>query len=279
MTFEFRKSIPNVVMEHPEDHVPPSNPNHLTIHQLRACAPLSLRKAITPNIVKLVNSEIDDSEAHEEFRDHVVSWIDVMQYGKWKIKDYVNACKYVTHKLLGSTQQSSWVKTFPDRYQRMVDNGSSDKQISSAVSLYNRGDLVIRITERTLPPIHILNSDLLQEAINVQAHLMRHAKSETVRMKASATLIENLKAPESVKVDLNVGVSNDTLEDLRQITRGLAVEQKKMIESGAMSPRQIAEMSVIRKKDEEVIEAEFEEMTPDKPTVQNTIKDFFPGSK
>ena len=277
---DYVKSIPPVVIEHPEDNIPPRNPDHLTIDQLRACAPLGVRKAVTPKVVALINAEIDNSEIREEFREHVLSWIDVMQHGKWKIKDYVNACKYVTHKLLGSTHQSAWVKTFPDRFQRMVDNGMPDKRIASAVNLYNRGDLVIRITERTLPPLHILNSDILQEAITVQATLMRSAKSETVRQKASATLIENLKPPESVKVDLNVGISNSTIDDLRNVTRALAVEQKKMIESGGMSARQIAEMDVVKMhKDEDIIEAEYKEMEPDKVTIHNPLKDFFPGSK
>ena len=253
----------------------PVNPDHLTVHQLRAAAPLSVRKNITQKMCDMINTDLDGSEVKQEYREHLISWIDVMKEGKWKVQDYINACKYMTLKLTGDTQQSAWVKVFPDRFQAMVDKGQSDKAIAARISLYNSNPLVQKIAERTLPAIHVLNSDILQEAINTSAELMRSAKSETVRQKAASTLIENLKPPEALKVDLNVGVSNDTVEDLREITRGLAVQQRKMIESGGMSAGDVAEMGII-KKQEEVIDAEYQEMEPEVVGQKDILKDFFP---
>ena len=257
----------------------PPDPHHLTIHQMRAAAPLSVRKNITQEMCDMINSNIDDSETKQEFREHLIGWVDVMKEGKWKFKDYINACRYMTFKLMGDSQQSAWVKVFPDRFQKMIDSGQSDNAVAARISLYNGNPLVQKIAERTLPSLHVMNSDILQEAINVSAELMRGAKSETVRQKSAATLIEHLKAPETLKVDLNVGVSNDTVEDLREITRGLAVQQQKMIQSGGMSAGQVAEMSVVGKRDEVLIEAEYEEMEPDKISQKNPLKDFFPGKK
>lgn len=254
----------------------PIDATELTIHQVRACAPLSVRKNITQKTVDLINSSIDDSEIRDVYRENILSWINVLQEGKWKINDYANAVKYVTYKLLGDTQMSSWVKVFPDRFQKLVDKGIPDKNISAHVTMYNKTPLVLKIHERTLPAIHLLNSDILQEAINVEATLMRTSRSDTVRMKAAAILIEHLKAPESLKVDINVGVSNDTVEDLRSITRALAVEQKRMIESGGMSAKGIAEMDVIRRR-EDAIDAEFEEMEADPVNRNQLVKDFWPG--
>lgn len=252
----------------------PKDATALTIHQVRACAPLGIRKSITQKTVDVINAALDDSEAKSEFRENVISWINVMQEGKYKIQSYVNACKYVTYKLLGDTQQAAWVKVFPDRYQRLIDKGIDNFQIAGHVSMYNKTDIVVKITERTLPPLHVINSDLLQEAINVQAVLMRSAKSETVKQKAAATLIENLKPPENLKVSLDVGVSSESVENFREITRALAVQQRKMIESGGMSAKDVAEMSVIDKA-EEVIEAEFKEMEVKPPNHLDPTKDFF----
>ncbi len=273
-----KKALTPVIAEGGDPPIP-ANPTHLTIHQIRAAAPLRVRKNITEKMVKLINSEIDNSDVRDEFRDHILGWVDVMQQGRWKFKDYINAVKYITYKLMGSTQQSAWVKVFPDRFQRMLDKGIPDKNIAAAITLYNQTELVLKITERTLPPLHVLNSDILQEAINTEAELMRHAKSETVRMKAAATLIEHLKPPEALKVDLNVGVSNDTVEDLRAITRGLAVQQQQIIRSGGMSAGQIAEMSIIKKREtEDVVDVEFKEMEPEGIPRTDPLKDFFPGS-
>jgi len=269
----------NVINEGGDPPIP-KDATELTIHQIRACAPLGVRKNITQKMVDVINAAVDDSDVKDRFREHILSWINVMQEGKWKMADYANAVKYVTYKLMGDTQMSAWAKVFPERLQRLVDKGIPDKNISAHVTMYNKTPLVLKITERTLPPLHIINSDILQEAINVEAELMRSANSETVRMKAAATLIEHLKAPESLKVDINVGVSNDTVEDLREITRALAVEQRKMIESGGMSAKGIAEMDVIKKvRDEAIIEAEFDEMEIEPIKRNNLISDFFPGSK
>ncbi len=256
----------------------PEDATELTIHQVRACAPLGVRKNITEKMVQLINSDLDNSIVRDDFRDHILGWIDVLGEGKWKIQDYVNGVKYVTFMLTGDTKQQAWVKVFPVRYQRLIDKGIPDKNISATVSMYGKSPLIMKIMERTLPPIHVLNADLLQEAINCEATLMRTAKSETVRMKAAATLIEHLKVPETLKVDLNVGVSNDTVEDLREITRGLAVQQRKMIESGDMSAGDVAEMAVIKRR-EEAIDVEYEEMEIDQPKLGDTLGEFFPGSK
>jgi len=247
---------------------------HLTIEQLRGVMPLSVRKNITDKFVNLVNSAIDDSDERDSFRENILSWSTVMREGKWKLSDYINAVKYVTFKLTGDSMLSSWIKVFPERYQRLVDKGVPDKNISSHVSMYNRNDLVLKVVERTLPVVHILNSDLLQEAINKEAVLMRTARSETVQQKAAATLIEFLKPPESLKVDLNVGVSNDTLEDLRGVTRELAVQQRNMIKNGGMKVQQIAEMPII-KAIEDRVNDEIIEMEPEKISRLNPLSDFY----
>ena len=248
---------------------------NLTLDQLRGCVPLSIRKNIKQNMVDLVNSNCDDVDERNTFRDNILTFASVLQEGKWKFEDYICAVKYVSHKLLGDGNSMAWAKVFPDRYQRLVDKGASSKVISAHTTQYNGTDLVSKIVERTLSPVWITNCDILQEAINVQATLMRGAKSETVRHKAAANLIENLKRPENIQVDLNVGVSNDTVEDLRNVTRALAQQQKMMIEQGHATASDIAGSEII-KREEEVVDAEFEEMEPEANTKQgNLVKDFY----
>ncbi len=243
--------------------VEPKDPKRMTKAKLRACAPISLRANITDKHVDLINSCVDDSSIRDSFRDNILQWSGVLSQGKYKYKSYIRAVSFVTHMLLGDKARTAWTKAFPDKFQRLVDMGKPNNVIAAHVNQYLKSGIVMKIMERTLPPVHVLNADLLQEAINVSAELMRSARSETVRQKSAATLIEHLKPPESLKVDLNVGVSNDSLEDLRNITRGLAVEQRKMIESGGMTAGEVAEMEVIKKvelKADDVIEAKFEEV-------------------
>lgn len=252
----------------------------LTIGMLKGMTPLNLRKNITPEMVSLINTAIDDSEERDTMRENFISWIGVLNTGKFQIKAYVNAVKFVSYKILGETSLIAYTKTFPVRYESFLKRGKTAIQIAGHVSMYCQSAAVTRIIERTLVPIWILNSDILQEAINTQAELMRFARSETVRMKAASNLIEHLKQPESVKVDLNVGVSNETIEDLRSVTRQLAVEQKRIIESGGMNARQVAEMNVIKTQKsyphegdmEEAIEAEYQDIVDSEDKVKREIK-------
>jgi len=264
-------------LDNPPVPVIKEDATELTLEQLRSCVPLSIRKNIKKSMVDLVNSSCDDIDERNTFRENILTFANVLQEGKWKFEDYICAVKYVSHKLLGDGNTMAWAKVFPNRYQRLVDSGASSKTISAHTSQYNGTDLVSKIIERTLTPIWVANCDILQEAINTQAQLMRSAKSETVRHKAAANLIENLKKPESVQVDISVGVSNDTVEDLRNVTRALALQQQKMIAGGHVTANDIAGSDIIkRNSNEDAIEAEFEEIE-DTPNTRkgNLVKDFY----
>lgn len=230
----------------------------LTLDQLKGSLPAKLRKNVTEDMVTLVNSE-QDSDFREHYRNNVISYTSVLQGGKFKLVDYINAVKFVSFKMLGDGNTVAYSKTFPERYQRLLDKGISGKDVASYSTAYNRGELVNRIMEQSLVPIHILNMDLQQEAINVQAELMRDARSETVRQKAAECLIMQLKAPEAAKVEIDVSYSNDSINELRETTRALAQQQMKLIKSGAVTAEAMAHSDIIAKKKPE-LETEYEEL-------------------
>jgi uncharacterized protein (DUF2344 family) len=97
-----------------------------------------------------------------------------------------------------------------------------------------------------------LNAGVYQEAINVQAELMHTAKSELVRQKAAESLMSNLAAPAAAKVEIDIGYSNDVVEDLRATTKALAQQQLKMILNGQSSAKEVAHSEIIAKKVEPV---------------------------
>jgi phosphopantetheine adenylyltransferase len=230
----------------------------LTKEQLQASMPKKFRHNVTDDMIKFINATEGD-EFRDVYKDNLLGFADVLQMGKYKMADYLNAVKFVSYKLVGDSNTIAYAKTFPDRYQRLVDKNTPMKTISSFSTAYNKGDLVHRILERTLVPVHILNMDIHQEAINVQAELMRDAKSETVRQKAAECLITQLKAPETAKIEIDVNYSNDSIDELRETTRALAQQQLKMIKSGAVTAEHIAHSDIIaRKKDS--VETEYEEV-------------------
>ena len=231
----------------------------LTKQQLQASMPKKFRHNVTDDMITFINSTEGD-EFRDIYKENLVGFADVIENGRYKMLDYINAVKFVSYKLIGDSNTVAYAKTFPDRYQRLVDKNTPTKTIASFSTAYNKGDLVHKILERTLVPVHILNMDVHQEAINTQAELMRTAKSETVRQKAAECLITQLKAPEAAKIEVDVSYNNSSIDELRETTRALAQQQLKMIQSGAVTAEHVAHSDIIARK-QDTVETEYEEIS------------------
>lgn len=213
----------------------------LTVEQFKMALPDKVKKSINQELIDQINTTLSDPDMFEAYRDNLLSYTKVMADGRFKVTDYVNAVKYVSHKLMGATNIEAYTKTFPDKYQRFLQNGVQPKDIASYVTAYNKSKLVNLIFEQTLVPSYILNQDLYQKALNVQAELMVSAKSEKVRSDAANSLLSHLKMPEVQKVELDIGVKEDSsIAALRASTLELARQQRLMLEAGAMNAQQVA---------------------------------------
>lgn len=227
----------------------------LTLDQFKLALPDKVKKSINQELIDQINNTLSDPEMFEQYRDNLISYTKVMADGKFKVTQYIDAVRYVSFKLMGCTNIEAYTKTFPDKYQRFVQQGVSAKDIASYVTAYNKSKLVNLIFEQTLIPTHVLNQDLYQRALNVQADLMINAKSEKVRCDAANSLLTQLKAPEVKKVELDIGVKEDSsIAALRATTLELARQQRLMVESGAMNAQEIAHGRLIIEGTAEVVE-------------------------
>jgi len=222
--------------------------DHLTKNMLEGALPdKRFRKYLTDAVVDVINSE-PDSELRRVFRDNTLTYASVLSTGKYSLAAYVNAVKFVSLRLMGDKASTAYSKVFPDRYQNLIDKGASASYIASFADNYSKTGLITKIMEQTMVPTHILNAGIYQEAINTQADLMHTAKSELVRQKAAESLISNLTAPSTSKVEIDIGYSNDIVEDLRATTRALAQQQLRMIMNGQTSAKEVAHSEIIAKK-------------------------------
>ena len=218
----------------------------LTVEELKAALPDRVKKSLNQELIDQINLTLAEPELYEAYRDNLLSYTKVMADGKFKIPNYIDAVKYVSHKLMGCTNIDAYSKTFPGKIVRFTAQGVSGKDIASYVTAYNKSKLVNLIFEQTLIPHYVLNQDLYQKALNVQAELMVSANSEKVRSDAANSLLTHLKMPETQKVELNIGVKEDSsIDALRQATMALAREQRLMVESGAMNAQQVAHTKII----------------------------------
>lgn len=226
------------------------------LEDLRAIVPIKLQTAITQDIVDDINElNSDDPEAASNIRENFITYLDVLQEGKYKLTDYLNAIKYVSFKLMGKTNRDSYRYTFPERFRRMKESETPEKDIDSVISAYNRNKLVNKIYEKTIIPSWILNQDAYQEAINTQVKLMRTANSERVRMMAADSILNHLKRPENIQqAQLSINVNTGSIiDDLQKNMLKLVESQQNMIKLG-VSPKEIAAQRI-------VVDAEAEEIS------------------
>lgn len=226
----------------------------LTADEFRAALPDKMKKSVSQDLIDKINNTLSNPEEFENYRNNLIGYTRVMQDGKFKIEQYLDAVRYVSFKLLGATNIEAYMKTFPDKYQKFIDTGVQAKDIASYVTAYNKGKLVNLIYEQTLVPVHVLNMDMYQRALNEQMVLGLTAKSEKVRADALNSVMTQLRPPEVKKIELDISHKEDqTMNVLKNTMMDLVAEQRRALQSGAMDAQQVAHQR-LQFTDVEVIE-------------------------
>lgn len=220
----------------------------LTVDQVAKALPPNLKGAATQSLTDQINNAVSDPVVAEQIRNNFISYTSVLQEGRFKTEDYLNAVVYVSHKLMGLSNQEAYFKTFPHRHAALVAKGTSNKDIAAYVAAYNRGKLVNLILEQTLVPTWVLNQDLYQKALNTQAELMTHAQSEMVRTTAANSILTHLAKPKEAGPLINLDMRDSSgMSELKDTLKSLAAKQLELIGNGVPT-KSIAEHDIIEGK-------------------------------
>jgi S-adenosylmethionine synthetase len=226
----------------------------LTAEELKEALPDKVKKSINQQLIDQINQTLSEPDMYEVYRENLLSYGRIMAEGKFKIQNYLDAVKYVSFKLMGKTNTDAYSLTFPDKIARFTSQNVASKDIASYITAYNKSKLVNLLMEQSMVPTWVLNQDLFQRALNVQADLMLTANSEKVRAEAANSLLNHLKPPEAQKVELNVGVSEDgSISALRDATLALVAEQRKAIQAGAANAEDVAKAPLVINGESEVV--------------------------
>lgn len=217
----------------------------LQLEAVKKLVPKAQRTMITQDYLDRIEASVTDSDVAEQFKENFITYLNVLSKGKYKMDDYISAVKYISYKLLGYSNIKAYAATFPDRYQRLKDEGQ--QQIEAFVSMYARGKLVNQIFEQTLVPTYVLNAPLHQEALNELAMMIKDPDVRGMtKVKACEAILQHTKQPEVVKGELTIGIEqSDTINDLREITENLADTYKEMLEKKGMRLKDVAEANII----------------------------------
>lgn len=221
--------------------------------EIKRALPAHLRSSVTPELVSKLNTITTDPEIAQNIRENFIGYSAILKDGKFKTEEYLNAVAYVSFKLMGHSNHDAYVRTFPQRYANLMAKGTSSKDIAGYVAAYHRGKLVNLIMEQSLVPTWVLNQDLFQKALNVQAELMLNANSEKVRTDAANSLLTHLKKPE-VKGGVNININGEEsagMKEMREMMAQLAQQQRDLIQSGEMKTIDVAGSRLVPRPQEE----------------------------
>lgn len=221
-------------------------PDLMTPTLLKEVLPANLRANATQEFADKINGMVLAPETLEAVRDNFITYTRVLNDGKYKVEDYLNAVTYCTLKFMGYNNKDAYMRAFPDRYTSLISRGADDRVISAYVSMYNKNKLVNAIMEQSLIPVHVLYRDAFHTAMKTQLQLMCDPDvSAKVRSDAANSVLTHTKAPETKKIELDVGLKNDGLGDLRASMEQLAEQQRAMIAAGQLKPATAAATKLV----------------------------------
>lgn len=226
--------------------LPTTQEQAITLEEFKKALPDKMKKSVSPQVVQTVTALISDPNLHGTFRENLIGYTTVMQDGKYKLPDYINAVKYCTYKVMGKTNIEAYSLAFPDRIADFAARNVSAKDIASYVTAYHKGKLPSAIMEQSLVPSWILNQDMYQKTLNIQFELAQSATSEKVRCDAANSILTHLKMPDKAKVELDLsGTATDAIKALQDTTMALVAQQRQAIEAGVATAGGMAEQGLV----------------------------------
>lgn len=217
-----------------------------TLDIVKQTLPTKLKSIITQELVDSLNNISNDPDHADTIKENFISYAKILQEPHISIQNYINAIKYCSYKIMGESNIDSWIKTFPDKYQSLRARGCSTKDISSHVTSYHKSKTVNLILERAMVPVWLLNQDMFQQALNVQATIMNDEDvSPMHRVAAANSVLTHLKRPEVAAPSINIDMRETSgLNDLKDTLNKLAKQQLELIEQG-VTAKSIAEQKII----------------------------------
>ena len=221
----------------------------ITVQNLKQALPATTKLTVSQSLVDKLNAVTSDPILAEHIRDNFISYNTVMQAGKYTADEYINAITYCTYKVMGLTNKDAYINTFPQRHQQLVARGASAKDISAYVAAYHKGKLVMSILDQAHISRWLVNQDVYQKAINVQADLMRNAQSELVRTQAANSILTHLAKPKDAVPQVAIQINQNTgMNELMDAMAALAEKQVNMIDHG-VTAKELAAQRICKRED------------------------------
>lgn len=241
-----------------------SKPKSLvTVESLQAKFP-SKANTITEETVDMINNAAADPMFNgDEFISTMYDYENVMYKNKASMKEFINALKFCAYlESEGDNYTEAYKKArCEDEFviaRASADTNSSEyKELTSAASRYRKSPIVRDILTQADMPLYLMFQGARFKAVKVLADEMLTASYAKDRITAADKLLTHVKPPENMKVELDVGVKQDSIIDRYEamISDLVKTQQQQIKEGGDL--KQIANVKIISSNtDEDIIDVD-----------------------
>jgi hypothetical protein len=211
----------------------------VTIEDVKEALP-SKKGTVTQEVVDMINASMNEPEFQgESLLQTAVTYQKALEGRKASITEYLNALKFCAYMTsMDDNYTEAYKKVFFNREfvkERMNAPTTTNayKELTSAASRYRSSKLVVDILTFSQAPMHLLYRGYQYKAVEVLHDTMLTAKLDRDKINAAKELLAATKAPENMKIELDVGVKETSLQEElnRQLTE-VALQQKALLEKG-----------------------------------------------
>lgn len=234
----------------------------VTVDELKKIFPKK-KESITEELVDIINDANNNPFfSGDEFISTVITYKDVLEKNKASIKDYLTAirfCAYLESEDFNLTE--AFIKShshteFVQKNMNSPTTSSEYRQLTNAASRYRKRPIVVQILTQSQLGLHLMFQGEGYRAINVLSDIMVNGRSEMARVAAAKEILANVKAPETTKIELDIGLRNENaMESLNAQLAQFAMESYNQLKNGQTDLKQLGSMKI----EEEVIDAEVDD--------------------
>ena len=223
----------------------------ITAEKLRMFLPKGSRVKADQATVELINKMIDESTCHKGLiEERLMSHLHLMGPGVG-FKQLMNAVQFVT--LVTSpnmTQAKAYALVFPDKTQEILERGGD---VSSFASQYAGTKVPTTIMQDIQIGPSITYAPLRHQVVQKYIELMNGKAADgpasaTVQLNAAIALMDYIKIPEAMTINLNQGVADEAKaiqQNLADQIENMAAVMAKSYQSGK-DIREIQKIGIVQ---------------------------------
>lgn len=207
---------------------------------------------ITQEAVDIINSSMNDPEFQGESLLQTASiYESVLKGSRSSVPEYLNAvrfCAYMSTNDANYTEAYKKVfaqRAFVKERAKLPTDSPKYAELTSAASRYRRSKIVVDILTASQVPLDMIFTGYRYKAIGVLAEIMTEGRFDRDRVNAAKELLAATKGPENLKIELDVGVKEDSaIKQMNDQLSQMAARQAAMLESGVSSLEEFGSMKV-----------------------------------